>query len=291
MMEHLKALPKGSLQKITKEASIEAHFKARKAYGDAYERTYWLACDAAGTAPMSGGISDAYAADSALDRKNPIVVKELAQTMAWVLSKLKSLGPDQKLNLQDLYSSKMPNGEGPGDITLYRVFEKLISCGAAEGVSPYAINEWDEHIHQNHSTMNIVAGPNIEATKSICTVAQQSFEPLPPGKRNFSDDWDIGQKPVFVYVGKGEGQTAAELGFLLLNEPEHPEARGFRGPSLSVGDIVEVAPLEPEGITKCFLCANLGWDEKVGTLAKIQAEIQAEKKSKRAPQIEPQGMC
>lgn len=246
---------------------------------------------------MNHATSPAYITDSSLDSRNPAVVADLKATTCWVLEKLKETKPGEELKLAELYSAKMPSGEGPADITLYRAFHKLLECGAAEGISPYACDEWGDHIHKDHKTMTISAGPKLGEIKSVCTVAAQNFEmmQIQPGKRPFSEDWALGQRPVFVFLSEHEGETAAEEAFLILNEPGNGRGIGHKGPSLSVGDIVEVEPIGAPGKTGCFLCSNMGWENRPGTLGTAMGqEAKAPKPNQPTPKRNrPEGpeMC
>lgn len=267
---HLESLGAEALKRITLAPSVAEHFKAEEAAGKTHHEIYENAVERAGTAPLSEGLSRAFLTDNALDRKNPKIVEELRDTTAWVLSRLKACKPGESLGLQTLYGEKMPNGEGPGDITLYRAFEKLIACGAAEGISPYASNAWGEHIHKNHGTMKIEPGPKINLIRSVCTAAR-------PEIPTFSGEWNAGQRASFVFLSEKSGEAAAEEAFVLLNSPEYDGSRltaGYQGPSLSVGDIVEVRPTGTETPAKkpeCFLCEPSGWNKKEGTLDTLGA--------------------
>lgn len=95
------------------------------------------------------------------------------------------------------------------------------------------------------------------------TILSQDFTKTPKG---FIESWDLQRKPTLEYHTKTEPDKATEEAFSLLNMP--PEllykedlikTKGFRGPSLSIGDVVQT---EKEGKILHFLCTNTGWEKK-----------------------------
>lgn len=82
----------------------------------------------------------------------------------------------------------------------------------------------------------------------------------------FSEDWTLVRRPLHQYNTKLKPEQAKEEAFHLTNMPEElipeedlPKLKGFRGPSLSVGDIVQT---EAEGKCTHFLCTGMGWESK-----------------------------
>ena len=83
----------------------------------------------------------------------------------------------------------------------------------------------------------------------------------------FEADWSLPRRHVYTYLTEAEGQEAAEEAFHILNAPESMLeewqqyiARGYSGPSLSVGDLVEVNQED-------YLCCSMGWKTRDEALA------------------------
>lgn len=267
-IQHIKIQRIEEFAKLMGHRDVESYFVNHPHdHAQAYEE----ACEALNLNPLRDGV-DKYAleADSAHDRKNPKIFQEYAATLEWAFHKLKN--SENGINLQDLYSDNMEDipgftcpkelkGSGPGDITLYRAFNALIACGAADGISPYARDEEGERIHTSHLSMNLDKGPNLDKIKTIVIAKTQDYD-LIQTFRPFSEDWEIPRKPTFVYLTEREGVACTDEAFQLLNIPESdPRADGFSGPSMSVGDIVETKGLE-DGKIQMHLCKNLGWESK-----------------------------
>lgn len=77
--------------------------------------------------------------------------------------------------------------------------------------------------------------------------------------RWFTADWDLPRNLSLTYNTPLSGEAAANQAFKITNAPEdaltEEEAdmvTHFRGPSLSIGDVVEVDGIE-------YLCAPEGW--------------------------------
>lgn len=95
------------------------------------------------------------------------------------------------------------------------------------------------------------------------TIFSQDFKKNPQG---FIESWDLQRKPTLEYHTKTEPDKAAEEAFGLLNMPTELlskedliKTKGFRGPSLSIGDVVQT---EKEGKILLFLCTGNGWEKK-----------------------------
>lgn len=98
---------------------------------------------------------------------------------------------------------------------------------------------------------------------------RQVVNPLAP-QRNFVGDWDL--KRVIAFKASleapadGNLEALAEKVFHLTNAPEEclSEAdqelvKGYKGPSLSVGDVVVV---NDNGVHHRFLCLPCGWERR-----------------------------
>lgn len=84
------------------------------------------------------------------------------------------------------------------------------------------------------------------------------------GHQYFTSDWLLPRKHVYTYLTEAEGQEAAEEAFHIFNAPESMLeewqqyiARGYSGPSLSVGDLVEINQED-------YLCCSMGWKTRDG---------------------------
>ena len=83
------------------------------------------------------------------------------------------------------------------------------------------------------------------------------------------EDWNLARKEKISYLTHKSGFEAAEEAFHIFNAPEEllpieqkMILEAYDGPSLSVGDIVEVYPEEGSSIPpKAYLCASVGWQE------------------------------
>lgn len=82
------------------------------------------------------------------------------------------------------------------------------------------------------------------------------------GYEFFTSDWSLPRKHVYTYLTEAEGSDAAEQAFHIFNAPESMLQewqkyiqQGYSGPSLSVGDVVEVNGEE-------YLCCSVGWEKR-----------------------------
>jgi len=85
---------------------------------------------------------------------------------------------------------------------------------------------------------------------------------LDGGRRFFEAHWDLPRNHAYTYLTDCKGQEAAEEAFHIFNAPESMleewqqyVQRGYSGPSLSVGDLVEV-----DGVD--YLCCSVGWEKR-----------------------------
>ena len=96
----------------------------------------------------------------------------------------------------------------------------------------------------------------------------QDYDIMLRGAQHFFEaDWSLPRKHVYTYLTDCKGSDAAEQAFHIFNAPESMLeewqqyiARGYSGPSLSVGDIVEVNGEE-------YLCCSFGWKKRSDQLA------------------------
>jgi hypothetical protein len=84
------------------------------------------------------------------------------------------------------------------------------------------------------------------------------------GKFPLQEDWTLQRKLVAEYTSELFKEAAAEEAFKIFNAPEEvlderekDILKNYRGPSLSVGDIVEVH--SPGVSATAYLCASTGW--------------------------------
>ena len=87
------------------------------------------------------------------------------------------------------------------------------------------------------------------------------------------ENWHVIRGPGISYRSKLVGEEAAEEAFHITNAPEdcledeHKKIlteQQFKGPSLSVGDIVRVEPM-PE----YYLCKSFGWEKYEGDVIQL----------------------
>lgn len=78
----------------------------------------------------------------------------------------------------------------------------------------------------------------------------------------FEADWTLPRNHVCTYVTEAQGSNAAEQAFHMFNAPEHMLdpwqvciVQSYTGPSLSVGDVVQVNAVE-------YLCCSAGWQSR-----------------------------
>jgi hypothetical protein len=114
--------------------------------------------------------------------------------------------------------------------------------------------------------------------KSNVTVYRAPWTPL----LRFSEDrenWYVEREPGFSYQSKLKGEEAAEEAFHLTNAPEdclednHKEIlaeQQFKGPSLSVGDVVRVEPIvKGSKMPEYYLCKSFGWERYGGDVIQL----------------------
>lgn len=95
------------------------------------------------------------------------------------------------------------------------------------------------------------------------------------------EDWSLARKEKISYLTHKDGIEAADEAFHIFNAPPELLAveqkmilDAYNGPSLSVGDIVEVYPEKGEGTPKAYLCASIGWQEAIIEQPEITPESQ-----------------
>lgn len=94
------------------------------------------------------------------------------------------------------------------------------------------------------------------------------------------EEWFIERELGLTYVSNLKGEAAAEEAFHLTNAPtelltevqqEMLQLLGFKGPSLSVGDIVRVEEYPKIHSTPAdyYLCKSFGWEKYEGDVIKL----------------------
>jgi hypothetical protein len=113
--------------------------------------------------------------------------------------------------------------------------------------------------------------------KSVVTVYKFYWTEETFNKR---EEWFQDREQGIVYTSKLSGEKAAEEVFHLTNAPEEclTEAQKsllqfleFKGPSLSVGDIVRVEeyPKYHSGPAEYYLCKSFGWEKFQGDVIEL----------------------
>lgn len=113
--------------------------------------------------------------------------------------------------------------------------------------------------------------------KSNVTVYRLSFTNL----TRFDDreNWYMARDPGFSYQSKFTGEEAAEEAFHLTNAPddclddeqkEIIKEQQFKGPSMSVGDVVRVEPIvKGSKMPDYYLCKSFGWEKYGGDIIQL----------------------
>lgn len=93
------------------------------------------------------------------------------------------------------------------------------------------------------------------------------------------EDWFQDRHEVFRYHSELEGEKAAEEAFHITNAPddcltdEHKaviKMNDFKGPSLSVGDVVRVKQYTASNtLPDYYLCKSFGWEKYNGNLISL----------------------
>jgi len=93
------------------------------------------------------------------------------------------------------------------------------------------------------------------------------------------ENWYVARDSGFSYKSKLNGEKAAEEAFHLTNAPDEYlkdeqkqilEEQHFKGPSLSVGDIVKVEPIvRGSKLPEYFLCKSFGWEKFDGDVIQL----------------------
>ena len=110
----------------------------------------------------------------------------------------------------------------------------------------------------------------MKVTKSLITVYQESWN-----NRNWfsREQWFVDREEKISYKSALTGKEAAEEVFHLTNAPEEMldenqknllKKLNFKGPSLSVGDIVRVEPIVRTSLPEYYLCKSVGWEKFEG---------------------------
>ena len=106
---------------------------------------------------------------------------------------------------------------------------------------------------------------------------------LPFGSCRVEDreNWHNTRVEGMTYISSFEGEAAAEECYHLTNAPsellsEEQQSilneQHFKGPSLSVGDIVRVQPLTNHN--QYFLCKSFGWEKYEGNVIELLKNLQ-----------------
>ncbi len=91
------------------------------------------------------------------------------------------------------------------------------------------------------------------------------------------EKWFIDRQECFDFTTDQKGEKAAEEAFVITNAPEEIlnknqkkilKENNFKGPSLSVGDVVRVFSKLEKNLPEYYLCKSFGWEKFVGN--KIQ---------------------
>ena len=113
-------------------------------------------------------------------------------------------------------------------------------------------------------------------TRSIITLYRLNWNNLV--FNNNREEWYRDRTEGMTYVSKLKGEEAAEEAFHLTNAPDEwlEESQkemlallDFKGPSLSVGDVVRVAPVVDKKFPEYYMCKSFGWEKFEGDPFKL----------------------
>ena len=85
------------------------------------------------------------------------------------------------------------------------------------------------------------------------------------GRNNFTSDWNLPRTDKHSYETEMSGEDAADEAFRITNcpwlsEDEISKLGSYRGPSLSVGDVVQIE--SEDGTTEQYLVCGCGWESR-----------------------------
>ena len=98
------------------------------------------------------------------------------------------------------------------------------------------------------------------------------------GNMNDRENWYRPRQYGLMYKTNLKGKEAAEEAFVLTNAPEEVlteeqkdilAEQNFKGPSLSVGDVVRVESVVTRRMPQYFICKSFGWEEYDGDRFKL----------------------
>lgn len=107
-------------------------------------------------------------------------------------------------------------------------------------------------------------------TNSLVTIYRL---PWTASSHELREQWFAERHEVFHYRSELEGEKAAEEAFHITNAPDECltdeqkaiiKINDFKGPSLSVGDIVRVKTSEQGKLPSYYLCKSFGWEKYEG---------------------------
>ena len=110
----------------------------------------------------------------------------------------------------------------------------------------------------------------MKVNKSFISIYQQPWELRNGDKR---EEWFVYREEKVNYKSSLSGEKAAEEAFHLTNAPEECleddqkellKSLNFKGPSLSVGDVVRVEPIVRTSLPEYYICKSFGWERFEG---------------------------
>ena len=84
------------------------------------------------------------------------------------------------------------------------------------------------------------------------------------------ENWFKDRLECFEFCTEKNGEAAAEEAFVITNAPDEylndeqmkiKEKNNFKGPSLSVGDVVRVSSIIDRELPEYYLCMSFGWEK------------------------------
>ena len=116
----------------------------------------------------------------------------------------------------------------------------------------------------------------MKAKRSYVTIFRRPWEiNIDWDKR---EEWYQSRSEGMSYASSLVGEEAAEEAFHITNAPDECltdsqkqllKEQNFKGPSLSVGDVVKVGPIIREVLPEYYMCKSFGWEKFGGNVIEL----------------------
>ncbi len=115
----------------------------------------------------------------------------------------------------------------------------------------------------------------MKAKRSYITIYRLPWDVITWEQR---EEWFQARTEGISYGSALIGEEAAEEAFHITNAPDDCledsqkqilKEQDFRGPSLSVGDVVKVGPIIRESLPEYYMCKSFGWEKFGGNVIEL----------------------